>query len=355
MDRKLKLLILFGGVSNEHEVSRMSTASILDAIDKEKYEITKAGITKTGEWFVTCASPSDIKSGAWETDRSNVRVTVNLTGTCKGLRTVDGEDIPIDCVFAVMHGRNAEDGSMQGLWQIAGIPCVGPGVMASAVGMDKVTAKLVAASTGVTQAAYYATDRYRFSRNPLGEIENIKKKFNGEYPLFVKPSNSGSSVGVTKVNDEKELFEAIKLAAEIDHRILVEETITGREIEVAILGNKDAKASRIGEILSANDQLYDYEAKYHNSASKTVIVDDLPEDVEKEIRQTAVDIFNAFDCRGLSRVDFFYTDEGKIVFNEINTLPGFTSISMYPQLWQDMGISYSELIDKLIYFAMEEF
>ena len=157
------------------------------------------------------------------------------------------------------------------------------------------------------------------------------------------------------VNDEKELFEAIKLAAEIDHRILVEETITGREIEVAILGNKDAKASRIGEILSANDQLYDYEAKYHNSASKTVIVDDLPEDVEKEIRQTAVDIFNAFDCRGLSRVDFFYTDEGKIVFNEINTLPGFTSISMYPQLWQDMGISYSELIDKLIYFAMEEF
>lgn len=355
MDRKLKLLILFGGVSNEHEVSRMSTASILEAVDKKKYEITKVGITKDGEWFLTEASPEEINSGAWEKSQSNVRVTVNLTGTCKGLRTIEGKDIPIDCVFAVMHGKNAEDGSMQGLWQIAGIPMVGPQVRGSAVGMDKVMGKLIAASTGVKQAEYYATDRYKFSSNPFGELENVKKKFEEKYPLFVKPSNSGSSVGVVKVTNEKELFEGIKEALQIDHRVLVEEAIVGREIEVAVLGNKDAKASRIGEILSANDELYDYEAKYVNQASKTEIVDDLPKEVEEKIRQTAVDIYNAFDCRGLSRVDFFYTDKGEIVFNEINTIPGFTKISMYPQLWQDMGVSYSELIDKLIYFAMEEF
>ncbi len=354
MEKKLKLLILFGGVSNEHEVSLMSTASILQKINIAKYDITRVGITKKGTWLLTNATAEEIKSGEWEKRSDNMPVTINLTGSCKGLRTIDGTDIPIECVFAVMHGKNAEDGSLQGLFQIADIPIVGPHLRASAVGMDKVMAKLIAATTGVAQAEYYAINRYKFATNPLGELANITKALNGEYPFFVKPSNSGSSVGISKATNEKELFEAIKLAANIDDRILIEKTITGREIEVAVLGNSEARASRIGEILSANDQLYDYESKYVNAASRTVIVDDLPKDVEAKIRQMAVDIYHAFDCRGLSRVDFFYTDKGELVFNEINTLPGFTSISMYPQLWQDMGLTYSEIVDKLIEYAMEE-
>lgn len=350
---KINLLILFGGISNEHEVSRLSAASILREIDKTKYEITTVGITKNGKWFITEASEDEIKDSSWEEHKSNVETTVRFAGDKKGLFTLDGKEIPIDCVFPVMHGQHAEDGTMQGLWEIVGIPYVGPGVLASSTGMDKVTAKLVAGKTGVKQAKYYATDRFAFSSNPLGELENIKKCFDNQYPLFIKPANSGSSVGITKAHDEKELFEGIKIAAEVDHRILIEEGIVGREIEVAVLGNRDPHASKIGEILSANE-VYDYEAKYFNENSRTKIVDDLPEEVEKNIRDVAVDIYKSFDCRGLSRVDFFYTEDGEIVFNEINTLPGFTSISMYPQLWKAMGIEYDELIDKLIEYAMEE-
>ena len=354
MSEKIRLGILFGGISNEHEVSRLSTASILREINKEKYAITKVGITKEGKWYVTTATADEISDGTWENIQENIPVTINLCGNEKGLLTVKGDEIPLDVVFPVMHGRNAEDGRMQGLLEIAGIPYVGPGVLGSSVGMDKLCAKMVAKDLGVVQADYYPLLTHTFATNPLGELENIEKHFNGKYPLFVKPCNSGSSVGITKAHDKNELFEGIKLAAEVDNRIVIEEGIVGREIEVAVLGNRDPKASRIGEILSANEEIYDYEAKYNNSDSKTVIVTDLPEAIERKIRDTAVEIFKGFDCKGLSRVDFFYSQEGEIVFNEINTLPGFTSISMYPQLWQDMGIEYSELIDKLIDLAMED-
>lgn len=353
MSEKIRLLILFGGISNEHEVSRLSTASILREIDQERYEITKVGITKEGRWYMTQASPEAVSDGSWEKEESNVPVTISLGTDTKGLLTYDGKEIPQDVVFPVMHGRNAEDGRMQGLLEIAGLPYVGPGVLASATGMDKMTGKIIAGDIGVRQADWYPIDTYQFVRNPLGEIDNIEKYFSGGYPLFIKPANSGSSVGITKAHDRKELFDGIKAAAEIDHRILVEEAITGREIEVAVLGNREPKASRIGEIFSANE-MYDYEAKYHNSESRTRIIDDLPEETERQIRETAVEIYRAFDCRGLSRVDFFYTEDGELVFNEINTLPGFTSISMYPQLWNDMGVGYSELIDRLIDLAMEE-
>jgi D-alanine-D-alanine ligase len=350
--KKLNLMILFGGASNEHEVSRMSCASILKEIDKEKYNIIKVGITKSGKWFLTEATPEDIHSGTWEISSSNRPVTVNLFGE-KGLFTQDGEEISVDCAYPVMHGKNAEDGTMQGLFEIAGIPYVGPGVLASSTGMDKIKSKLVAQVTGVKQAKYYATNRYQFSSGPLVEMEKIIKHFDNQYPLFVKPANSGSSVGITKAHNERELFEGIKLAAEVDHGILIEEGIVGREIEVAVLGNRDPHASLIGEILSANE-MYDYEAKYLNAESKTKIVDDLDKDTEESIRKMAVDIYKAFSCKGLSRVDFFYTEDGELIFNEINTLPGFTSISMYPQLWEATGIKYSELIDKLIDLAMEE-
>lgn len=351
--KKIRLLILFGGVSNEHEVSRLSTQSILNAINKDKYEITKVGITKSGKWMITEANPEEISNGMWEEHPANKAVTINLFGEKKGLVTKDGEEFEIDCVYPVMHGKNAEDGTMQGLWEIAGIPYVGPGVLGSSTGMDKITAKLVAGDTGVKQAKYYATDRYRFSSRPLIELEEILEYFERKFPLFVKPANSGSSVGITMAHNDRELFEGIKTAAEVDHRILIEEGIVGREIEVAVLGNRDPKASPVGEILSANE-MYDYEAKYLNAESRTRIVEDLDDTVIEEIQKTAVNLYKAFACKGLSRVDFFYTEDGKLIFNEINTLPGFTSISMYPQLWKAAGIEYSELIDKLIYFAMEE-
>lgn len=355
MSEKIRLGILFGGISNEHEVSRLSTASILKKINEEKYDITKVGITKKGKWLVTTATPTEISDGTWENNEENIPVTINLCGNEKGLLTIDGKEIPLDVVFPVMHGRNAEDGRMQGLLEIAGLPYVGPGVLGSSVGMDKLCAKMVAKDLGVVQADYYPLLSHSFATNPLGELDNIEKHFDGKYPVFVKPCNSGSSVGITKAHDRKELFEGIKVAAEVDNRIVIEEGIVGREIEVAVLGNRDPKASRIGEILSANEEIYDYEAKYNNSDSKTVIVEDLPKEIEREIRDTAVKIFKGFDCKGLSRVDFFYSEKGEIVFNEINTLPGFTNISMYPQLWQDMGVEYSELIDRLVDLAMEEF
>ena len=351
--KKIRLLLLFGGISNEHEVSLLSTASILKYINKEKYEIIKVGITKEGRWFLTDADAKAISDGSWEKNPNNVEAMVRFAGEHKGIYTIDGKEYILDCVFPVMHGKNAEDGAMQGLWEMADIAYVGPGVLASSTGMDKVTAKLIADQTGVKQAKYYATDRFEFSSNPIGELENIKKYFNNSYPLFVKPSNSGSSVGITKAHNERELFDGIKDAALVDHRILIEEAIVGREIEVAVIGNRDPHATKIGEILSANE-MYDYEAKYLSEDSRTKIVDDLDDITEEKIRNFAVDIYKAFNCRGLSRVDFFYTDDGQIVFNEINKLPGFTNISMYPQLWNAMGVEYDELIDKLIYYAMEE-
>ncbi|MDD6920691.1 MAG: D-alanine--D-alanine ligase [Eubacteriales bacterium] len=350
----IRLLILFGGKSSEHDVSCMSTASILNNIDKTKYEVTTVGITKEGEWFLTSATPEQIKDGTWKEKTDNKRATVNFDKANKGLIIEDGKTIPLDCVMIMMHGKNAEDGTMQGFWEIVGIPYTGPGVMASANGMDKVTAKIIAKDLGVNQAAYAWTDRNKFALGPEKEFSRIEKELGDKYPLFVKPANSGSSIGITRVTNRKELFEGIKFAAEFDTRIVIEEGIVGREIEVAVLGNRSPKASRIGEIFSANDGIYDYESKYIDSHSTTRIVTDLPEDVETMIRNTAVKIYQAFDCRGLSRVDFFYTEDGKLIFNEINTLPGFTHISMYPQLWEDMGLSYSELIDNLIQLAMEE-
>ncbi len=350
---KIKLLVIFGGESNEHEISCLSAASVLGAIDKTKYDITILGITKSGRWMITEFSLQDIADGSWENNKNNIAATINLINDEKGLYTVNGDTVPIECVFPIMHGKKGEDGSLQGLLEIAGMPYVGPRVMASANCMDKVTAKSIVEQIGVKQARYYATDRYAFASNPLKELKEINKKVGGLYPVFVKPANSGSSVGITKAYNEKDLFEGIKLAAEVDHRIVIEENIMGREIEVAILGNKDPKASPIGEIDSSNE-VYDYEAKYLSGESKTSIVEDLELEIQEDIKRKAVEIYKAFDCRGLSRVDFFYSDDGEVVFNEINTLPGFTNISMFPKLWEVAGIGYTELIDRLINLAMEE-
>ena len=262
------------------------------------------------------------------------------------------EKLAIDVVFPVLHGLYGEDGTIQGLFEMAGIPYVGCGVIASAVGMDKWYTKQVVDTTGIRQARFVPV--YRDELKEMDKvIDKIEKAY--PYPYFVKPSNAGSSKGVSKAADREGLKKALLLAAEHDRKILVEETIVGRELECAVLGDFDVKASGVGEILAAAE-FYDFDAKYNNAESKTVLSPELPEGKTEEIREAAVKIFKALDGYGLSRVDFFLeNDTNEIVFNEINTLPGFTAISMYPMLWKEQGLDKKALIDELINLALRRY
>ena len=346
-NNKKKLMLLFGGVSSEHEVSRTSAASVLEHINADNYEVIKVGITKEGRWMRTEADPESIADGSWENLESNDDVYLLPGGGFAGR--------DVDVVFPLLHGRNGEDGRMQGFLAIAGIPFVGSDSTASAACMDKAITKAVIDQAEVCEQAKCCIAHKGCDEEEAAVV--IGDFFEGNFPLFVKPANSGSSVGITKVKTLKELPEALKVAFAEDSKAVIEEAIVGREIEVAVLGNQDPQASCIGEIVSANE-FYDYVAKYDDIGSKTSIVTDLPEKLENQIRQAAVDIYEIMGCRGLSRVDFFLKkgpsggyDDGELVFNEINTMPGFTKISMYPQLWEASGIGYSELIDKLIELA----
>lgn len=337
------LLILFGGKSGEYEVSEMSAASVLSNIDTDKYNIIKIGITKDGRWFKTDASPEQIKSGEWDS-MPKQSAFLSPDTSHHGI-FVEGKLQNVDVIFPVMHGDYCEDGCIQGLFEISGIPYVGPGVLASAAGMDKSATKLFAAASGVPQAKWYITSPAASEE----EIEKIESEFS--YPIFVKPCNAGSSLGISKAGNRAELEKAIAEAAKFDSKILCEEYIDGYEVECAVLGNEDTRASVVGQITPSNE-FYDYSAKYIDNASGLTIPANIPEETAEKIREYAVTVFKALGCRGMSRVDFFVLrGSGEIKFNEINTLPGFTSISMYPKLWEKSGIPYSELIDKLIEYA----
>lgn len=337
------LLILFGGKSGEYEVSEMSAASVLSNIDTDKYNIIKIGITKDGRWFKTDASPEQIKSGEW--DLMPKQSAFLSPDTSHHGIFVEGKLQNVDVIFPVMHGDYCEDGCIQGLFELSGIPYVGPGVLASAAGMDKSATKLFAAASGVPQAKWYITSPAASEE----EIEKIESEFS--YPIFVKPCNAGSSLGISKAGNRAELEKAIAEAAKFDSKILCEEYIDGYEVECAVLGNEDTRASVVGQITPSNE-FYDYSAKYIDNASGLTIPANIPEETAEKIREYAVTVFKALGCRGMSRVDFFVLrGSGEIKFNEINTLPGFTSISMYPKLWEKSGIPYSELIDKLIEYA----
>ncbi len=337
------LLILFGGKSGEYEVSEMSAASVLSNIDTDKYNIIKIGITKDGRWFKTDASPEQIKSGEWES-MPKQSAFLSPDTSHHGI-FVEGKLQNVDVIFPVMHGDYCEDGCIQGLFELSGIPYVGPGVLASAAGMDKSATKLFAAASGVPQAKWYITSPAASEE----EIEKIESEFS--YPIFVKPCNAGSSLGISKAGNRAELEKAIAEAAKFDSKILCEEYIDGYEVECAVLGNEDTRASVVGQITPSNE-FYDYSAKYIDNASGLTIPANIPEETAEKIREYAVTVFKALGCRGMSRVDFFVLrGSGEIKFNEINTLPGFTSISMYPKLWEKSGIPYSELIDKLIEYA----
>ena len=352
--KKLSVCILFGGISPEHEVSLRSAESVLNNIDKEKYNIFPVGITKEGDWILFGGEDySMLPNGSWKTHPDNRRAAISPVRG-QGLLSFEGDCVVrerIDVVFPVLHGENGEDGAMQGLLQMAGIPYVGPHVAASAVAMGKTLTKLVVDHAGVPQAAWKLVRRGELTNHMENTLTALENRF--AYPMFVKPAGTGSSVGVSKAADRDALRKALEFAAKYDDKILVEEFIHGREIEVAVMGNENPVASIAGEIDSGAD-FYDYDAKYVTDTSVAYIPARIPEDVEEIVREAAVKVYSAIGCQGLSRVDFFVTyEENRVVFNEINTLPGFTSISMYPKLFAASGIPYSELIDELLKLAME--
>ena len=346
---KQNLAVIFGGQSSEHEISCMSASNIIQCIDAQRYNIILVGITKEGHW-VEAADLNAVQDGSWR--QSKTSIVLSPDATRKGLYRMSEDEkvqfVHLDVIFPVLHGLYGEDGTVQGLFKLAGIPFVGCGLFASAAGMDKLYTKIIVDTLGIRQAKYVPV-----YKEELPKMDEVVARVESalEYPVFVKPSRAGSSKGVNKAANREQLKNALIEASDNDRKILVEETIIGREVECAVLGNLDVKASGVGEILSA-DEFYDFDAKYYNSESKTLVDPPMPENMREQIREDAVKIFMALDGRGLSRVDFFLTESG-VVFNEINTLPGFTAISMYPMLWEAQGIPKKELVQKLIDLAFE--
>ncbi len=350
---KTRVAVVFGGVSSEHEISRLSASSVIHNLSSEKYELSLIGITKKGEWFLFSGDPSLIADGSWEQDRANRRCMISPDTSRRGIAVENGSFVPVDVIFPVLHGKNGEDGTIQGLFELCGIPFVGCGVLASSVCMDKAVTNLLLEQFGIAQAKFVwcYTDDYLENPEPV-ELE-ISEKLG--FPAFVKPANAGSSVGISKVKKIEDLRAAMLLAAKEDSKLVIEEGIDGREVECAVLGNSKPIASVPGEILPANE-FYDYEAKYYDDNSKLCIPAQLDEKTTDTLRTTAVKAFRLLGCSGLSRVDFFVRrSDNAVLLNELNTLPGFTSISMYPKLFNAVGIGYSELLDRLIALAIEKY
>ncbi|MCX6123019.1 MAG: D-alanine--D-alanine ligase [Ignavibacteriales bacterium] len=353
ISQRIRVGVIFGGRSVEHEVSLVSAASVINALDKDKYEVIPIGIASTGQWLSSNETlrllkekqPIELEQEQWLVPDPRKQSLVAIK---------DGGSVgkALDVIFPVVHGKFGEDGALQGLLELADIPYVGPGVLGSAVGMDKVIQKelLIRAKIPTAPSIWFSLEEYKTRHKKIvTEIERTLK-----YPLFVKPSNSGSSIGINKAHNRKELLLSIDVAAQFDRKILVEQGINNaREIECGVLGNDRPVASVPGEIVPSNE-FYDYDAKYVDDKSDAIIPAKLPNAVVKKIQQYALTAFRVLDCAGMARVDFLVTKKtNRIFLNEINTIPGFTSISMYPKLWQASGISYSALLDKLIQLALE--
>jgi len=363
MSDKINVTVLFGGQSSEHEVSRLSAQSVLENIDRERFDVNIIGITKNGEWLKFDGDIKLIGSGEWENVARKKLIeapksqdlTCPEAPTCKSIISLNNKDDKnnIHVVFPVLHGPNGEDGSVQGLLQLADLPYVGCNILSSAAGMDKEFSKLVFSNAGIPQAAYIKVMRSEINNSVPYIINQINEKIG--WPCFVKPANAGSSVGVSKVKAPELLKDALLHAAKYDAKILIEEFIDGRELECAVLGNDNPIASVVGEILPCNE-FYDYNAKYIDGKSETIIPADIEPQIMEQIRDYSVRAFKALGCSGLSRVDFFLERKtNRVILNEINTMPGFTNISMYSKLWEASGIPYSELITRLIDLAIEKY
>lgn len=380
---KKRVGILFGGRSGEHEVSLLSAASVLNAIDKNKYDVVPIGITKDGRWLTSDHAerllkgehePRHLRAGDPEaTPGAAVLMKgeavivppepvhkqtgiVPLQGDSAQLRRASDRAINVDVIFPVLHGTFGEDGTIQGLFELADIPYVGAGVLGSAAGMDKDVMKSLFKAAGLPMVKHVTFLRSQWEENPKKVQKRVESKL--KYPVFVKPANLGSSVGITKAHDRKELKPCIDEAAKFDRKIVVEEGVGGkknkaREIECSVLGNDKPEASVPGEIVPSKE-FYDYDAKYLDEGSQLIIPAKLSKSETKKVRELAVAAFQAVDCSGLARVDFLMDPKSRNIYlNEINTMPGFTSISMYPKLWAATGLSYSDLIDRLIQLGLQ--
>lgn len=352
MFHKKTVVVVFGGQSSEHEVSRTSAVLMLNALDKEKYQVLPVGITKSGEWLIYNGPVEHVKTGEWEKYGTPVCLSPDATKKCL-LKIVNGsvKEIPVDVIIPVLHGAWGEDGTIQGLFEMAQIPYVGCGVLASAVSMDKVYTKMIAKTIRIPQAKYLWVHKMEMEQAAEKEriMDKVEKKLG--YPCFVKPSNAGSSVGITKAKNRAQLAQALDFAAGYDRKVIVEEAIDAREFECSVLGNETPMVSGVGEVLAAAE-FYDYDAKYNNSDSRTVIPAEVDPEKVEEMRKIAAKIFRAVDGSGLARVDFFLDKKtDRVLFNELNTMPGFTPISMYPMLWKQEGMTETELMDRLIALA----
>ena len=353
--KRLKIGVIFGGISSEHDVSKVSGTSVIKNLNKEKYDIISIYIDKDGKWYTYEKPLEEIDILDIDADVSNdIKPIDNIEKILKS----------VDVIFPVLHGLGGEDGSIQGLFEMLKVPYVGCGILASSVGMDKVYTKIIFEKANIKQAKYEYVRKYKdnyiyIDKEFNEEIINLnelvlKIEKNLSYPMFIKPSNSGSSVGINKAADTEELKKAIEYATNFDKKVLIEEGIVGKEVECAVLGNEDVMSSCVGEIKPA-EAFYTFDAKYKNQESKVLIPADLPKEMSNRIRDLAIKAFKAIDGKGLSRVDFFANEKtDEIYINEINTLPGFTTISMYPKLFENVGIPYTELLDRLIQLALEE-
>jgi D-alanine-D-alanine ligase len=380
--KKLRIGVLFGGRSGEHEISLLSAASVLKAINKNKYEVVPIGITKEGSWLTEVHAERLLRGEAATDSGRHLRAgdpesTPGAAVLARGEAVIvppmpqadslvpfesaasaTQKGINVDVIFPVLHGTFGEDGTIQGLFELADIPYVGAGVLGSAAGMDKDVMKQLFAGAGLEIVKHVTTLRRQWEKDPKKVTRLVESKL--KYPVFVKPANLGSSVGISKAHDRKELGPAIKMAAEYDRKIVIEEGVGGekrkaRELECAVLGNDEPTASVVGEIVPAAE-FYDYNAKYIDEGSQPVIPAKISRKQMKQVQEMAVQAFKAVDCAGLARVDFLMDPKrGKIYINEINTMPGFTSISMYPKMWAASGLPYPELIDRLIELALERY
>jgi len=358
--QKIRVGLVFGGRSGEHEVSLASATSVMANLDKEKYDVVPIGITKEGSWLLGVAPPwlLEAEQGAGHEEGLEQSTAVTLTGDPSLRRLIPvrgseqlGAEGALDVVFPVLHGTYGEDGALQGLLEMANVPYVGCGVLGSALGMDKEKMKMIFSSVGLPVVEALTYRRNEWERSPEEIMDAVEQRLG--YPCFVKPVNLGSSVGVNKAHNRDELAHAIRVAAEYDRKIIVERGINCRELECSVLGNDEPIASIVGEVVPSNE-FYDYNAKYIDGKSHVIIPAAIPQATAEQVRRWAVQAFTALDLSGLSRVDFFLEKEtGQVFINEVNTIPGFTQISMYPKLWEASGLSYAQLLDRLVELAIE--
>jgi D-alanine-D-alanine ligase len=343
---RTRLVVLFGGQSAEHEVSLVTARHVLAATDPDRYDIQPVAITKDGQWVSATEAARALAAGP-DALPDALPTSGSPTHPTEALARTEAERV---VVFPLLHGPLGEDGTVQGLLELAGVPYVGCGVLASALAMDKAKAKDMFAAKGIPQARHVTLFEPDVGEGAIDDLEGVLG-----YPMFVKPANMGSSVGISKAHDRDELRAALDLALGYDECLVVEETVVGREIECAVLGNRDPRASLPGEI-RPGAEFYDYADKYQSGAAELITPADLPDDVTAELRALAIRAYQALGCEGMARVDFFYEEAGRgLLVNEINTIPGFTPISMYPKMWEATGLSYGDLVDELIRLAVERY